>query len=207
MKKYVMIFGLMIGSAITFAQGKVDSMERASKQADKMKAELALDDVQYQAVKAINEEYADKYFQLRRDSSLSKEERQKQAKILHEEKNAAIQKVLTDEQNAKWLPKQKAQAKKHSAHMKKTRGDHAMRMQKNLSLSDEQTSKIKTIDQEFAAKFRALKKDSTIAKEDSQQRTKQLLEEYRTKAKAILTEDQFKRWEDQKAETKRKRKW
>lgn len=188
-----------------FAQQKVDPMKRAAKQADKMKTELSLDEVQYQAVKAINEEYADKRSQVWRDTTLSKEAKHEQTRILHQEKDAALKKVLTEEQHKKFAANQSVQSGKPRGRAAKHRGDHAIRMQKSLSLTEEQTSKIKAIDKEFSDKFRALRSDNTMAKEDVRTQAKLLREEYFSKTKSVLTEDQFKKWEEQKAERPKKR--
>lgn len=205
MKKSIIFFGLMMVSTIIFAQRTVDPMERAAKQADKMKTELSLDEVQYKAVKAINEEYADKQILVWRDSALSKESRHNKIRTLHQEKNAALKKVLTEEQHKKLVANRAAHAKKHKSRMARHHSDRAQRMQKNLSLTDEQTAKIKAIDKEFADKFSLLLDDSTLAKEDSRARAMQLREEYRSRTKSVLSEEQLKKWESRKAEHKRKK--
>ena len=203
MKKCNVLLGLLMVSTIIFAQRKGDPMDRAARQADKMKTELSLDDAQYKSVKAINEDFANRQLKLRGDSTLSKQEKQKMAWALRDEKNAAIAKVLTD-QKSKWKSYRASQAEKHKAGMAKYRGEHAQRMQESLSLSDEQTSKIKSIDKEFGDRFRALRSDSTLAREDLQKLAKQLREEYRSKTKFVLTEELFKKWEMQKADTREK---
>ncbi|HET9279775.1 MAG TPA: hypothetical protein VFN95_16380 [Flavitalea sp.] len=205
MKKCSLLLGLMMVSTIIFAQRKGDPMDRAARQADKMKTELSLDDVQYKAVKAINEDFANRQMKLRGDSTLSKQDMQKKARTLRDEKNAAISKVLTEDQKSKWKSYRVSQVEKHKAGMAKYRGEHAKRMQENLSLSDEQTSKIKAIDKEFGDRFRMLRSDSTLAREDLQKKAKQLREEYRSKTKSVLTEEQFKKWEMQKADRKRRK--
>ena len=205
MKKCGLLLGLLMVSTIMFAQRKGDPMDRAAMQADKMKTELSLDDVQYKAVKAINEDFANRQLKLRRDSTLSKQEKQKKAWTLRDEKNAAIAKVLTEDQKSKWKSYRVSQAEKHKAGMAKYRGEHAQRMQESLSLSDEQTSKIKSIDKEFGDRFRALRSDSTLAREDLQKKAKQLRDEYRSKTKSVLTEEQYKKWEMQKADRKRRK--
>jgi Spy/CpxP family protein refolding chaperone len=205
MRKSIVLVGLMLVSAVMFAQRKVDPMERAAKQAEKMKTELSLDDVQYKAIKAINEEYAEKQTRIMKDSAVAKEAKRSQLKSLHQEKKTAVDKVLTDEQRSKWTTHQSARQKKGRAHMARHNGDHAQRMQKNLSLSDDQTSKIKAIDKEFAEKFRALRSDSAIAREEARAKAKQLREEYISKTKAVLTEEQFKAWQEQKADRKRRK--
>lgn len=206
MKKSAMILGLMIVSTVIFAQGKRDPMERSGKQAERMKAELALDDVQYKAVKAINEEFAIKHSKVRQDSTLSEEGKHKQMKTLHQEKDAAIGKILTEEQKNKWTSIRSSRSDKHKAAMgRQHHSERAKRIQENLSLSDDQTSKIKAIDKEFGEKFRALRSDSSLAREDAREKAKMLRQEYHSKTKSVLTEEQFKKWESQKAERKRKK--
>jgi Spy/CpxP family protein refolding chaperone len=205
MRTISVLLGLMMASTIIFAQRKGEPMNRAGAQADKMKTELSLDDVQYKAVKAINEDFVNKRLKLHQDSTMSRQEIQKQARTLRDEKNAAIAKVLTPEQKSKWKSYRASQTEKHKAGRAKYRGEHARRMQEQLSLSDEQTSKIKSIDKEFGDKFRALRNDSTIAREDLREKAKQLRQEYLSKTKSVLTEEQFKKWELQKADRKRRK--
>ena len=205
MKKCGLLTGLLMVSTIMFAQRKGDPMDRAAMQADKMKTELSLDDVQYKAVKAINEDFANRQLKLRGDSTLSKQEKQKRAWTLRNEKNAAIAKMLTEDQKSKWKSYRISQAEKHKAGMAKYRGEHAQRMQESLSLSDEQTSKIKSIDKEYGDRFRTLRSDSTLAREDLQKKAKQLRDEYRSKTKSVLNEEQYKKWEMQKADRKRRK--
>ncbi len=205
MKKIVIFFGLMMVSTIIFAQRRVDPMERASKQADKMKTELSLDEVQYKAVKAINEEYAEKQIEVWRDSTLSRESKHDRMRMLHNEKHAALKKVLTEEQHKKLEVNRAAHAKKYRARMARHHADRAQRMQKSLSLTDEQTAKIQAIDKEFANKFRELRSDSTLAGEDARTRARLLREEYQAKTKSVLSEEQLRKWEAQKAEHKRRR--
>jgi hypothetical protein len=205
MNKCIMFLGLMMASTVIFAQQKADPKERASNHANKMKSALALTDVQYKAIKAIDEEYITKQSNVSKDSALSKESRHQQMRALQLQKASAIDKVLTPEQKSKWAAARSEKAKKHRSQMKNSPGERAQRMQKKLSLSDEQTSKIKAIDEEFASKFGALRKDSTMAREDSREKAKSLGEEYRAKTKSVLTDEQFQRWETQKADHRRKK--
>lgn len=205
MKKSAMFLGLMMLSTFIFAQRKGDQGDRSARQAERMKTELGLDAVQYNAVKAINEEFAEKFLKLRGDSTLSKESKQNQMKAIRSERAAAIEKVLTEEQKTKWVAYRSDRSRKYKAGMARHQGEHAKRMQKDLSLSDEQTSKIKAIDKEFAEKFRSLRNDSTMARENSREHGKKLRAEYLSKTKSVLTEEQFKLWERQRAERKRKK--
>jgi Spy/CpxP family protein refolding chaperone len=205
MKKNMLLLGLMLVSTIIFAQRKVDPMERAARQTEKLKKELSLDEVQYKAISAINEDYAGKQAAVWRDSSLSKEERRDRMRTLHQEKEAAFNKVLTKEQREKLAAHRSEQLKKHQSRMARRHGNHAERMQKNLSLTDEQTLKIKSIDKEYGEKFRALRNDSTMAKEDLRTKAKLLREEYKDETKSVLTKEQYEKWEAQKADRKKKK--
>ncbi|HYI77302.1 MAG TPA: hypothetical protein VEW65_06745 [Chryseolinea sp.] len=205
MRKTCLLLGLMMVSTIMFAQRKGDAMDRAAQQADKMKTELALDDVQYKAVKAINEDFANRHLKLRKDSTLSREEIQKQGRSLRQQKNGAIAKVLTEDQKTKWKSYRANHAEKHKAGIASYRGEHAQRMKERLSLSDEQTAKIKSIDKEFGEKFRALRNDSTLAREDVREKAKDLRNDYRSKTKSVLTEEQVKKWEQQRADRKKRK--
>ncbi len=199
-----MIFlGMMIASTIMFAQRKVDPMERAAKRAEKMKTELGLDEVQFNAVKAINEEHAGKLSKMGSDSTLSKESRREQMKTLRHERESALKKVLTDDQYKELVANRSEQAKHHRARIAKRQGD---RVQKELSLTEEQAAKLKAINHEFGQKFRALRSDNTLAREDVRAKAKQLREEHQSKTKSVLTEEQLKKWETLKNERKR-RKW
>jgi hypothetical protein len=205
MRKTCLLLGLMTVSTVMFAQRRNDAMDRAAQQADKMKTELALDDVQYKAVKAINEDFASRHLKLRKDPTLSREEIQKQGRSLRQQKNGAIAKVLTEDQKTKWKAYRANQAEKHKAGVARYRSEHAQRMKENLSLTDEQTSKIKSIDKEFGEKFRALRNDSTLAREDVREKAKDLRHEYRSKTKSVLTEEQIQKWEQQKADRKKRK--
>ncbi len=188
-----------------FAQRKMDPMERAAKQAERMKTELGLDDVQYKAVKAINEDHAAKLSKVWHDSTMSKDTKHQQMKALHNEREAALKKVLSAEQHKKLAANRSEQRTKHGARMAGPRGDFTERMQKELSLTDEQTQKIKAINREFGQQFRSLRNDSTISKEDNTARIKQLRDEYQKKLKTVLNEEQFNKWEKLKTEHKRRR--
>jgi Spy/CpxP family protein refolding chaperone len=201
MRKYVMILGMMVVSTFIFAQSKRSPNE----QADRMKKELALDDVQFKSVNAINEEYAGKMEELKKDTAISKESRHEQMRTLHREKNVAIRKILTPEQSTKWAALGADKKGTHPAKARRSYEDHAVRMQKDLSLTDEQTAEIETIHKEFASKFDALKRDSTLARDNARDKGHQLRKEYLSKTKAVLTEEQIARWEAQQAERRKKK--
>lgn len=187
-----MMVGMVVAGVMAQAQGDgADPMIRAARQADKMKSELSLDDVQYKSVKAIHEEFVGKQNQVRMDSALSTEAKRELMKSLQNEKSEAVKKVLTKDQITKWNAYQKSQ--KHRTHRQK--GDHAMRMQKSLSLTDEQTVKVKALDQEFLKKFQALRQDTSLTRYDFRHKVEPIRDEYINQIRSILTDEQFIKWD------------
>lgn len=206
MKKSIIFFGLMIVSTIIFAQRRMDPMERAAKQAERMKTELGLDEVQHKAVKAIHEDHAAKLTKVWRDSTMSKETKHQQMKALHNERETALRKVLTEEQHKKLMANRSDHLNKQRTRMAAQRNsDYTERLQKELSLTHEQTDKVKSIHQEFGQKLRSARNDSTMSKEDNKARMKQLRSEYHKKMKTVLTEEQFNKWEKLKSDQRRRR--
>jgi hypothetical protein len=103
MKKNVVFLGLMLASSVIFAQRRdFDPQAMATRQTEKMKTELALNDTQYASVKSINEDFANKQKALQDNSTLSREDKMKQMKALGTEKDEVLKKVLTAEQHTKW---------------------------------------------------------------------------------------------------------
>jgi periplasmic protein CpxP/Spy len=119
MKKSVVFLGLMMAGSVIFAQRKFDPQAMAAKQTERMKTELALNDDQYASVKSINEDFAGRQQALQGNSALTREDKVKQMKTLGAEKNDAIKKVLTADQNTKWeayRAKQREQRKRGRGH-------------------------------------------------------------------------------------------
>lgn len=196
----------MIVTTIMLAQRTMDPMQRAAKQAERMKTELGLDEVQHKAVKAIHEDHAAKLTKVWRDSTISKEAKHQQVKALHNERETALKKVLTKEQHQKLIANRSDHHAKQRTRMAGHRGgDFAERMQKELSLTNEQTDKVKSINQEFGQKLKTVRNDSTMSKDDNRVRMRQLRDDYHKKMKTVLTEEQFNKWEKLKSEQKRRR--
>jgi hypothetical protein len=196
MRQYVMIMAMAVTSVMTYAQREQDLMKRAAKQADEMKSELGLDEVQYKSVKAINEEFAIKQLELRNDSALTMKAKKELMKSLHKEKMNAINKVLTKDQSKKWAAFRHSQKQKYKTQRKK--GDHALRMQKSLSLTEEQTEKVKALDQEFVNRFRSLRRDTTLTRYDFRRKVEPIRDAYVENMRGILTAEQFRKWDRQR---------
>jgi protein CpxP len=205
MKKYSLLMGLMIVSTIIFAQQNADAPARPGKHGDRLKKELALTDDQFNSVKSINKDFGARASELRKDSTLTKESKHQKGKDLRAEKDAALKKVMSEEQYSKFTDIRSARAKKSGHGRKHQSGDRALKMKKALSLSDEQTSEIKTLDKEYSEKFQKIRRDSTVSKEMKKTQARQLNDEHRVKTKSVLTDDQLQKWEAQRKARKNRK--
>jgi hypothetical protein len=193
MRHYMMVIAMVVTSVMTYAQSEQGLVTRATKQAEKMKSELALDDVQYKSVKAINEEFEIKQLEVRNDSALTLTAKKELMKSLYKKKIEAINNVLSKDQSAKWAGYQKSQKRKYKAQRKK--GEHALSIQKSLSLTDEQTEKVKALDLVFVNKFKDLRSDTSLTQYDFRRKVEPIRDAYVENMRGILTAEQFKKWD------------
>lgn len=110
------MLALIIGLSLTAgAQEKRDTIRAEKKEAahQKLKNELGLSDDQAAKLKATNDEFKTKRRELKDNTSLSKEEKQKQSMALLEERRKKINEFLTPEQQEKYKLVEKEQIKKH----------------------------------------------------------------------------------------------
>lgn len=198
-KKNAMLMILVMTSTVIFAQRhNVDPQARAEKFNDYMKKELSLSDDQYSKVKVINQTFGERFRNIRKDSTVTREASRTEMKKIHEEHNTALKGVLTEKQYAQWTA-----LKANHAGMGK--GDHASRaehMKKELALNDDQYSKVKAIDKTFADRFKNLRKDSSMTKETSHTEFKKIHEERNSAIKGVLTSEQYNKWISMKEKKK-----
>jgi len=120
MKKSVMLVALLLMmSTVMFAQrghrrgvpnkAKATPEAMAARRADRMKAEVSLNDDQYTKVKAIYLKFAESQSKVRQDTTLTKEASRAETKKLMDASEAEIKTVLTPEQQTKWAEFRKTQ--------------------------------------------------------------------------------------------------
>lgn len=184
MKKSVLLVAGIIASAIVFAQGN-EGERKGHSPRESMKEVLMLNDVQHSSIQNINKKYADDFSTLRRDSTQSREEKRKEMKTLRDKREKEINAMLTPEQNAKWKAHKEARVAQQKARMKQAGERRDAKMKADLSLTDEQASKLKAAQKEHADKVAKLKV------------------EHDAKVKTILTDEQYKKLKARKLDRKR----
>lgn len=198
-KSFMLVIALM-SSTIIFAQKGPGKKHDGEAQAEKMKSELSLNDTQYASIKSINQKYKDKHIAIRKDSTLSKENKMSKMKGLHEEREKEVNAVLTPAQSTKWktLKKEKTAARKEEH--KKEKAERDAKLKSDLSLSDDQFTKLKAANKTFHDKAKNLKKGTDKAE------FKKLHDEHDANVKNILSAEQYQKWQTMKADWKGKRK-
>jgi len=74
------------------------------------------------------------------------------------------------------------------------RNDRLKSVADELNLTDDQKTKVKPILQDEAQKLKALRQDTSLAKEDKKVKLKSIREDTNAKIKPILTADQLEKW-------------
>jgi hypothetical protein len=122
MKKSLMLVGALMMSTFIFAQNDA-APQRQRGPRENMKTVLSLDDKQMSSIDEINKKYREKSVE--------------QRKGLNAQREAEISKVLSPDQNKKWTDYKKERADKFA----KARDE---RLKNNLSLTDDQLTKLKS---------------------------------------------------------------
>ena len=148
--------------------------------AERMKAELNLNDKQFESIKAINQRYAEKLSTSGRGPSDEK-------KALREQHRDEVNKVLTPEQQTKW----EASRKEHKEHRKGQR-EHRKEFREELNLSDQQKDQLKKINESHRVQRSAIMNESLTA-EQRKEKLQALNEKHRIEVKAVVTAEQYEK--------------
>jgi len=197
MKKSLLLVAGMMAGSILFAQ---DHQGHKRGQYESMKTVLSLDEKQDAAIRDINKKHADEYAVLKKDSAQTRDEKKKAGHAIQEQRQKEISAVLTPEQNAKWKAHRKAQAAQRKEQMKQAMEKRDAKLKADLSLSDDQATKMKAADKDFAEKARALGKNGQRDKAEF----KKLKADREAKIKTILSTEQYQKWSALKKEKKGK---
>jgi Spy/CpxP family protein refolding chaperone len=204
MKNSIMLAMALMISTLIFAQERHrDPQQMAARQTERMKENLALNDSQYASVKKINETYADKFASVRKDDTTTDDKRTA-LKTIHAEHEQAINAVLTPDQQKKWQTLKEERKAEKKAHKQHRHEHHKERLKTALSLSEDQTSRIETINKDFKEKLRVVKNDKNISENEKKSKIETLKKDHENTVKTVLTDDQFTKWKELKEARKHK---
>ena len=192
MKRILMAVTLTLMALSMFGQQRgLNDETRHGRRGEEMKSALALTDDQVKTINAIQEKYHGKMVGLRRDSTLSKEQRLGALKDLNGQRQGEINNVLTTDQQEKWKSiKQENRGKRKEMHAARKN------FREELDLTSEQEKRISDERKKMRDQAEALKKDESLSREQKQEKFKSLRAEHETAMKAILTPEQFAKWKE-----------
>jgi Spy/CpxP family protein refolding chaperone len=196
----VLVAGLVLISTGVFAQRNGHHLGNDDKQIEKMKTELALTDQQYANLKVANKKFADAQQKLKQDTTRSKETLRTERKRIHDERDAAVKNILTDEQEAKLKQMKENRDEKHDKEGKQS--DRAEKLKQALALTDDQYAKVNALETKLSADKDKVKADKNLSEENRKAAMKKLKAERETSLKVILAPEQFTKWTAMKDEKK-----
>lgn len=195
MKKQLVLITFMMAGVISFAQER--GQVRRDDPTDKMKKELSLSDDAYKKIKAIDDAFHTQVATLRKDSTKSREDKHSAIRSLSQQRKKDIDAVLSPEQQAKWQDIQTARREQHNAQMKKVAEDRAARFKSELSLSDEQFSKIQEANKSFREKSSELR-NKRLTEDERRAEFRKLRKEHDAAMKTVLSKEQYEKWNEMK---------
>lgn len=164
--------------------------------------QLDLSDAQKQKMKSINEDFRKKMQELNsRENITVKEQRDRKTALMKDHKTQ-MDAVLTTEQKAK-LEAFKTERKEKEKQMQEKRFE---KMKTDLGLTEEQSGKIKKINEDFHSKLSAIKNNESLDRTKKAEQLKALKAQHEEQFKNVLTAEQQEKMKSLKKDGKRKEK-
>ncbi len=159
-----------------------------------MAKELNFSEDQKKQAKANQEEFHKKMKELNSNENITvKEQRDRKAALMKEQK-AKMDALLTPEQKAK-VEQMKADRK---AKGEERFSKHLDKMKSELGLSETQVSQLKTQRESMQSRFKAIKENESLSREQKRDQLMALKSEAKEQHKKILSADQLKKMEEMK---------
>lgn len=161
--------------------------------------QLNLTSEQQTKLKDINKSFMQDAQQVRKNESLSAADKKSKMQELSNAREAKVKSVLTPDQAAKWEQQHTAMKHKmadmHQKNMHRSDSTRGKKALASLNLSDDQTAKMQAIHKDFKSKAKAIKQDSTAAKQDQLAKLKSLHQEKDAQVKSVLSAEQYQQYQ------------
>jgi Spy/CpxP family protein refolding chaperone len=205
-RSMVLVTAIMMISSVIFAQTKDKHQRNGARQAEKFKSELSLDATQYASIKDINKKYGAHFAKLRLDSTTGRNEKHTLIRNLRDDKEKEIVALLTADQKTKYEKLKAVRAEKRNERMQARSEKHHAQMVKELSLTNDQSVKMKNAHKAFREKAKLLREESRSGKEANKEEFRKLRKDHVSTLQSILTPDQFSKWKAMRKSMKGKHK-
>lgn len=197
MKKLLSIIAIIAISLSATAQEKRQKMHdkggcqegkhRPGKPHNRQKMkELNFSEAQKSTLRANRETFKAKMQQLEKEENITVKEYKTRKQALHKENRAAMQSVLTPEQQQKMadMKLKREQQIKEREHIR------LEKMKSNLSLTNEQAAQIKSQQEALHLKQKAIRENESLSMEQKKEQMKALQESARQERMKVLTAEQ-----------------
>ena len=149
---------------------------------------------QKKAAKANREEFRQKMQELNKNESITVKEMRDRKEALHKEQKAKMDALLTPEQKTKMVQLKAERKAKGEEHFAK----HLDKMKTELGLTDVQVSQIKSNREDMQAKFKGIRENESLTREQRKEQFMNLKEQAKEQHKKIFTPEQQKKMEGMK---------
>jgi Spy/CpxP family protein refolding chaperone len=159
--------------------------------------ELNLSQQQQDQLKPIMEKQRQEIQAIRKDTSLTADQKKQKFQALHQDFQNQMNGVLTPEQQQQWQ-QMKAQGKQRHEKM-------GERMAQKLNLSAQQQEQIKPLMQKQREQARAIWQDSSLTQDQKKQKMQALHQETQAQMNTILTAEQQQQMQQMRGQFKQRR--
>ena len=159
-----------------------------------MSKELNFSEAQKAQAKINHEEFRKKMQELNKNESITVKEMRDRKFSLVKEQKAKMEALLTPEQKTKMALVKTERKAKHEAHFAK----HLDKMKTTLGLTDKQVIQMKGQHESMQTKFKAIKENESLTREQKKAQLMALRAESKEQHKKILTPEQQKKVEEMK---------
>jgi Spy/CpxP family protein refolding chaperone len=196
-------FVIMLSIGAAQAQTTSDK-EQGHKKEHKMAFDnLNLSADQKARLQSVREDYKKQSAELKNNTQLSAEEKQKRRKELHQQFRSQTDAIFTPAQKdqltknkAEW--KEKSKDGKKDGHARNSKGKGMQRgqdLQKDLGLSTDQQQKMEQLRTDFRNRFSSLRSDTSLTDDQKKAKMQDMRKEQQEQMKSILTPEQIEKME------------
>jgi Spy/CpxP family protein refolding chaperone len=161
--------------------------------------QLNLTDEQKTELKSIDENFKQQMTDLKKsEDKITVTEWKSKMATIRKDRHEKVEKVLTDEQKASL----KNMKREHGRHMRQDKHNRIEKMKKELNLTDDQVNSLKKNHEAMEQKIKAVREDKNLTEDQKKAEVKKFKKEQHESLKSILTEEQLKKFEEQKKQHK-----
>ena len=157
--------------------------------------DLDLTDAQKQKMKEARENYRKEIAELNKNENITVKEMRDRKAALAKDHKAAVDGILTQEQKNNKILEQRNKSMEQRKEMQAKRAE---KMKKDLALSDDQSAKLKTMNESYKSKFESLRSNESLDRAAKKEQFEALKQQRKAELKNVLTQEQIKKLDEMK---------